>query len=98
MVRAQILDRGGRMHGHIFKGESFGVLELRGGTHLVLRRAEETIEPGREAPFDLVVDDVDAARAEFTSTGVAATGIERGRIHDAFHTFHAFHAFHAFHT
>ena len=69
----------------IFKGEDFGVLELRGGTHLVLSRAEATVEPGREAPFDLMVDDIGAARAEFTSAGVTATEIERGRIHDTFH-------------
>ena len=69
----------------IFKGKDFGVLELRGGTHLVLSRAKSTLEPGREAPFDLMVDDVDEARAEFTSAGVSATEITRGRIHDTFH-------------
>ena len=70
----------------IFRGEDFGVLELRGGTHLVLTpRQRRPIEPGREAPFDLMVDDIDEARAEFTSAGVPATEIERGRIHDTFH-------------
>ena len=69
----------------IFRSEDFGVLELRGGTHLVLSRGRETIEPGRKAPFDLMVDDIDDARAEFTSTGVTATEITRGRIHDTFH-------------
>ena len=69
----------------IFKGEDFGVLELRGGTHLVLSRAGGTIEPGRKAPFDLMVDDIDEARAEFASAGVTATDITRGRIHDTFH-------------
>ena len=69
----------------IFTGEDFGVLELRGGTHLVLSRAKRAIEPGRKAPFDLMVDDIDEARAEFTSTGVTATEITRGRIHDTFH-------------
>lgn len=69
----------------IFRGEDFGVLELRGGTHLVLRRAETAVEAGRAAPFDLMVDDVERAREEFTSAGVAATGITRGRIHDTFH-------------
>ena len=44
-----------------------------GGTHLVLSRAKAPIEPGREAPFDLMVDDIDEARAEFTSAGVTAT-------------------------
>ena len=69
----------------IFTGEDFGVLELRGGTHLVLSRARENIEPGRKAPFDLMVDDIDEAHAEFTSAGVTATDITRGRIHDTFH-------------
>ena len=64
----------------IFTGEDFGVLELRGGTHLVLSRAKEKIEPGGKAPFDLMVDDIDEAHAEFTSTAVTATDI-----HDTFH-------------
>ena len=69
----------------IFKGEEFGVLELRGGTHLVLSRSQETVEAGRKAPFDLMVDDIDAAHAEFTEAGVPATEVSRGRIHDTFH-------------
>ena len=69
----------------IFRSDNFGVLELRGGTHLVLKRARAAIEPGREAPFDLMVDDIDEARAEFTGAGVTATEITRGRIHDTFH-------------
>ena len=69
----------------IFKGEEFGVLELRGGTHLVLNRANSEIEAGCKAPFDLMVDDVDEAREELTSAGVTATEIARGRIHDTFH-------------
>jgi hypothetical protein len=32
-----------------------------------------------------MVDDIEEARAEFTSTGVTATEITRGRIHDTFH-------------
>ena len=69
----------------IFKGDDFGVLELRGGTHLVLSRSKEGGEPGRKAPFDLMVDDIDTARVEFTAAGVSATEITRGRIHDTFH-------------
>ena len=69
----------------IFKGEDFGVLELRGGTHLVVSRTKEAIEASRKAPFDLMVDDIDAARVEFTEAGVSATEITRGRIHDTFH-------------
>jgi predicted enzyme related to lactoylglutathione lyase len=69
----------------IFKDEGVGVLELRGGTHLVLSRTNGTIESDRRAPFDLMVDDIDQARAEFTGAGVTATGITRGPIHDTFH-------------
>ena len=68
----------------IFQGVDFAVLELRGGTHLVLSRAKGAIEPGREAPFDLMVDDINAVRTEFTTSGVTATEITRGRIHDTF--------------
>ena len=69
----------------IFKSEEFGVLELRGGTHLVLSRAKGEVEAGRKAPFDLMVDDIDEARVEFANAGVSATEISRGRIHDTFH-------------
>ncbi len=69
----------------IFRSDDFGVLELRGGTHLVVSRAKAAVEPGRKAPFDLMVDDIDEARGEFTSDGVSATDITRGRIHDTFH-------------
>ena len=69
---------------HIHQGESIAVLELRGGTHLVVRRAENAIESGRRAPFDLMVDDVDAARADYVNGGFAASEIGRGRIHDSF--------------
>ena len=69
----------------IFRSDNFGVLELRGGTHLVVSRAKEDVEPGRKASFDLMVDDIDEAREEFTSAGVSATDITRGRIHDTFH-------------
>ena len=91
-VNLEVEDVGGAYeffvrHGmrHIFKGDDFGVLELRGGTHLVLSRTERAVEPGHKAPFDLMVDDIDAARAEFTDAGVSATEITRGRIHDTFH-------------
>ncbi len=69
----------------IFRGDNFGVLELRGGTHLVVSPARQAVEPGTEAPFDLMVDDIDAAHDDFTTDGVAASDIKRGRIHDTFH-------------
>lgn len=68
----------------ILEREDFAILELRGGTHLILDKAETPVESGRRAPFDLMVDDVDAAHQRFTADGVAATAIERGNIHDSF--------------
>ncbi|MDA0260901.1 MAG: VOC family protein [Proteobacteria bacterium] len=69
---------------HIHQTDTFAVLELRGGTHLVVRKIDDAVEDGRAAPFDLMVDDIDAARAAYQSKGFAASEISRGRIHDSF--------------
>ena len=62
--------------------EEIAVLELRGGTHVVVRRAEPPVSPGAVAPFDLMVDDVDATRnglAELLRTlGYAACAARNG--------------------
>ena len=68
----------------ILKRPAFGILELRGGTHLILSQAEAPVEPGQRAPFDLMVDDVDAVHERFVADGVPTTEIERGTIHDSF--------------
>ena len=69
----------------VFRDESFGVPELRGGTHLVVTASREAVRPGSAAPFDPMVDDIDAAHDDVTNADVRATTIERGRIHDTFH-------------
>ena len=65
----------------IERNEHVVVLELRGGTHLVL-------VPGAPdaagAPFDLMVDDLDATHRAWTDLGVDVSEIERGRIHNTF--------------
>ncbi len=61
--------------------ETLSVLELRGGTHLVLREGEAA---GGKAGFDIMVDDVDATREQYAELGFAPTPIERGTIHDHF--------------
>ena len=68
----------------ILERDDFGILELRGGTHLILTQSDEAIAEGKRAPFDLMVDDVDAVHAAFVADGVEATDIERGKIHDSF--------------
>jgi catechol 2,3-dioxygenase-like lactoylglutathione lyase family enzyme len=63
-------------------GEGFAVLELRGGTHLVLLAADEPASG--EAYFDLMVDDLEAAHAELRAAGLAPSEIAAGRIHRSF--------------
>jgi catechol 2,3-dioxygenase-like lactoylglutathione lyase family enzyme len=62
-------------------GDDFGVLELRGGTHLVLLRSEQ--EAGL-AGFDLMVEDIDATERELRERGIETTKMERGKIHSSF--------------
>jgi catechol 2,3-dioxygenase-like lactoylglutathione lyase family enzyme len=58
------------------------VLEMRGGTHLVLVPGGEPAEA--DAPFDLMVDDLDATHARWEERGLDPSPIERGRFHAAF--------------
>src|SRR5437764_10149408 len=64
--------------------DELAVLELRGGTHVVVRHAEQPPAPGTIAPFDLMVDDIDAAHRDYAAKGLAPGAIKRGRIHDSF--------------
>jgi hypothetical protein len=69
----------------IFADATLAVLEFRGGTHVVVRNAEQPPKPGAAAPFDLMVDDIEAARRDFAEKGLGPSDISRGRIHDSFH-------------
>jgi catechol 2,3-dioxygenase-like lactoylglutathione lyase family enzyme len=66
----------------ILKRDEVAVLELRAGTHLVLRRQEQ-VEPG-DASFDLMVEDLDATHLRLSSLGLSPSGISEGRIHRSF--------------
>ena len=68
----------------IFMGDNFSVMELRGGTHLILGKSDEEIESGAMAPFDLMVDDIDGAKEEYSGKGFDTSDISRGSIHDSF--------------
>lgn len=62
---------------------SVAVLELRGGTHLVLI-AKPSISAG-DAPFDLMVEDLHATHERFAALGLDPTSIERlSRDHEYF--------------
>lgn len=62
----------------------FAVMELRGGTHLVLQRARRPSRRGRAAPFDLMFDDLDAVHRACTRRILRPSPLRRGRIHDTF--------------
>ena len=55
------------------------ILELRGGTHLILRADESGT-----ATLDLIVDDIDGTRAVLEAAGADPSTIQRGNPHDRF--------------
>ncbi|HEY3917631.1 MAG TPA: hypothetical protein VGL83_07545 [Stellaceae bacterium] len=68
----------------IAEGDDFAVLELRGGTHLIVSQASRRRKHGAESPFDLMVDNIDKARGDFAEKGLDPSRIRRGSIHDSF--------------
>ena len=58
------------------------ILELRGGTHLVLQKKKDAVPA--DAGFDLMVDDLDAQHAVLVEDGYEPSPIKRGRIHSTF--------------
>jgi hypothetical protein len=69
----------------IFQDADLAVLEFRGGTHVVVRKPDQPLVVGTTAPFDLMVDDIEAARRDYAAKGLRPSEISRGRIHDSFH-------------
>ena len=66
----------------IFRGDDVAVLELRGGTHVVLIR-DVSAEAG-DTKFDFMVEDIDACYSEFEQLGMTVSEMARGKIHDSF--------------
>ena len=66
----------------ITSSESFAVLELRGGTHLVLKSVAESITS--EVSFDLMVEDLEAQHQDLVAHSYNPSPIQEGRIHNAF--------------
>ncbi len=69
----------------ITRRDTFAVLELRGGTHIVLSKTEDAIAPDTLAPVDLMVDDVEAKRADCVARGLEPTEITSGTVHSSFY-------------
>jgi catechol 2,3-dioxygenase-like lactoylglutathione lyase family enzyme len=66
----------------IDRNAEVAILELRGGTHLILVPGSPRAEA--DAPFDLMVDDLDATRIRWKDRGLDPSPIERRRFHAAF--------------
>ena len=58
-------------------GVALAELELRGGTQLALVLDPDAKTDGRIAPFDLMVDDLDALHAALRARGVDVAPIDR---------------------
>ena len=68
----------------IFDKDTIAILELRGGTHLILEKSRNRTKPGTQAPVDFMVDDVKKARAKYAKMGMKPTRIKSGTIHSSF--------------
>jgi len=63
--------------------DAVAILELRGGTHLILL-PEKDANAASSAPMDLMVDDLAATHAQWSARRLRVSPIERGQIHDSF--------------
>ena len=68
----------------VTRRESFAVLELRGGTHLIVSAGDHEIAPGQMAPIDLMVDDVQESHERYSDMGLMPSEITSGSIHSSF--------------
>ena len=57
----------------VWQGPAMAILELRGGTHLMLFKARRAAKAGAVRSFDFMVPDVDSLRARLTRAGVKTT-------------------------
>jgi catechol-2,3-dioxygenase len=69
----------------VFEAPKFAVLELRGGTHLILNKSRRKIKAGDVAPVDLMVDDVKAMRDYCKKQKLKPSKITSGSIHSSFY-------------
>ena len=57
----------------VMQNPSMAILELRGGTHLMLFKAKRAPKAGRVGSFDFMVDEVETMRARLARLGVETT-------------------------
>lgn len=68
----------------VHREDQFAVLELRGGTHLVVHSSDDRPAAGAQASFDLMYEDIDATRLRCQELGLRPSEISEGRIHRSF--------------
>jgi len=61
----------------IVTNQGMAILELRGGTHLLLFRAKGKPRRGAIRTFDLMVDDIPALRKNLLKSGMEVSALER---------------------
>jgi catechol 2,3-dioxygenase-like lactoylglutathione lyase family enzyme len=66
----------------VVRNAEVAVLELRGGTHLVLVRGSPPTDA--DAPFDLMVDDLESTHTRWSAQGLEPSPINHGSIHSMF--------------
>jgi catechol 2,3-dioxygenase-like lactoylglutathione lyase family enzyme len=69
----------------IFRNDNFGVLELRGGTHLIVSKRDKPVRKGTAAPFDIMVDDIEKAQKKYAKRDFEPSEITSGSIHSSFY-------------
>ena len=69
---------------HIYQEHDFAIVELRGGTHLVLEADEGVTPLGNTLTFDLMVDNLETARARCVQLELDPTPLKSGRVHQSF--------------
>lgn len=60
------------------------ILELRGGTHIVLRHDPNAKAKAGTVPFDLMVDDIVDMRDHLAAEGYTPSAMMRGGVHTSF--------------
>ncbi len=64
---------------NIFRKPDMAILEIRGGTHLIVRRG-----PAAAPGFDLMVDALPEVHGTLSARGLRPEPIQPGRIHSSF--------------
>ena len=64
----------------VLSRNEIAILELRGGTHLILFPRKDGQSPAKETPFDLMVDDVDAYKIELAGNQIEGTEVRSDKV------------------